>query len=231
MRQLRLPGASCVTPFVALRRNTSGRFPTFARRRGEIAAPTPGCCSSGVTLFFRCLSQGRLRFSQVPCKPLVHLPCSQTPAGPPRQAIAAFRCCPRTARRRRPRRLSTFEAQSHGFCTGCLRFVPSSRTTTQNSLPVVSQPFRVGFLIPTEFVRRVSAFASSLPGLILARLALALALALTQSRSRSRARARLCSVAGNVVTGAADKYNSCNRPRLTAGPPRVLRQGSEPEVT
>jgi hypothetical protein len=51
MRQLRLPGASCVTPFVALRRNTSGRFPAFARRRGEIAAPTPGCCLTGVTLF------------------------------------------------------------------------------------------------------------------------------------------------------------------------------------
>src|SRR5262245_58670514 len=62
-----------------------------------------------------------------------------------------------------------FGAPSHGFCTGCLRFVPPSRTTTQNSLPVVSQPFRVGFYIPTEFVRRVSALASPLPGLILAR--------------------------------------------------------------
>jgi hypothetical protein len=51
MRQLRLPGASCVTPFVALRRNTSGRFPAFARRHGEITAPTPGCCLTGVTLF------------------------------------------------------------------------------------------------------------------------------------------------------------------------------------
>ena len=144
-------------------------------------------------LFDRChplpsgaLSQGRLRFSQVPCEPLVHLPCSQTPAGPPRQAIAAFRCCPRTARRRRPRRLSTFEAQSHGFCTGCLRFVPSSRTTTQNSLPVVSQPFRMGFLIPTEFVRRVSTIASSLPGLILARLARAHDRNLLNLRTKSK---------------------------------------------
>jgi len=148
---------------------------------------------TGLTLFSSgALSQGRLRFSQVPCKPLVHLPCSQTPAGPPRQAIAAFQCCPRTARRRRPQRFITFEAQSHGFCTGCLRFVPSSWTTTQNSLPVVSQPFRVGFLIPTEFVRRVSAFASSLPGLILARLALDLdlALALDWIKARAGARAR-----------------------------------------
>jgi len=50
MRQLRLPCLSCVTSFVALCRNTSGRFPAFARHRGEIAAPTPGCCLTGVTL-------------------------------------------------------------------------------------------------------------------------------------------------------------------------------------
>jgi hypothetical protein len=31
-----------------------------------------------------------------------------------------------------------FEAQSHGFDAGCLRFVPPSLTTTQNSLPVVA---------------------------------------------------------------------------------------------
>jgi len=29
-----------------------------------------------------------------------------------------------------------FEAQSHGFCTRCLRFVPPLLTTTQDSLPV-----------------------------------------------------------------------------------------------
>ena len=50
----------------------------------------------------------------------------------------------------------TFEALSHGFSHGCLRFVPSSRATTQNSLPVADQPFRVGFSMPTEFVWRVS---------------------------------------------------------------------------
>ena len=38
-----------------------------------------------------------------------------------------------------------FEAQSHGFGTGCLRFVPPSRTTTQNSLPGVASFSRVGF--------------------------------------------------------------------------------------
>jgi len=56
-----------------------------------------------------------------------------------------------------PRNYMSFEAQSHSSDTGCLRFVPPSRTTTQNSLPVVSQPCRVGFSMPTEFEWRVSA--------------------------------------------------------------------------
>jgi hypothetical protein len=63
----------------------------------------------------------------------------------------------------------TFGAQSHGFSTGCLRFVPSSRTTTQNSLPGVASLSGWDFSLPTEFQRRVSAFASSLPELFLAR--------------------------------------------------------------
>ena len=56
----------------------------------------------------------------------------------------------------------TFEALSHGFSHGCLRFVPPSRATTQNSLPVADRPFRVGLFIPTEFVRRVSHFRAPL---------------------------------------------------------------------
>ena len=189
MRQLRLPGASCVTPFVALRRNTSGRFPAFARRRGEIATPTPGCCLTGLTLFLPVLCpKDAFGSPKFPANPSCICPVLRLRPGLHARLSRRFGVVPRTARRRRPQRLSSFEAQSHGFCTGCLRFVPSSRTTTQNSLPVVSQPFRVGFLIPTEFVRRVSAFASSLPGLILARLALALALGLGQSKSKSKSK-------------------------------------------
>ena len=190
MRQLRLPCLSCVTPFVTLPRNTSVDFQLSLVRAGEIATRSPGCCLTGVTLCSGIWSQGRIRFSQVSCEPLVHLPCSQTPAGPPRQAMTAFRCCPRKQDDEGPNDYSTFGAQSHGFCTGCLRFVPFSRTTTQNSLPVVSQPFRVGFLIPTEFVWRVSALASSLPALILARLAPALALDRVKASAGARARAR-----------------------------------------
>ncbi len=64
--------------------------------------------------------------------PILLLPCSPTPAGPTHQAI--------TMRRRGPRcvqdegsRIRTFEAQSHGFGTGCLRFAgrvaPTPRKT------------------------------------------------------------------------------------------------------
>ena len=108
--------------------------------------------------------QGRLRFSQVSCEPLVHLPCSQTPAGPPRQAHGGVSVLPSHSKKSKaPTNMNTFEAQSHGFCTDCLRFVPPSRTTTQNSLPVVSQTLPGGFSHPTEFGWRVSAIAFPSP--------------------------------------------------------------------
>ena len=59
--------------------------------------------------------------------------------------------------------LKSFEAQSHSFSTRCLRFVPPSLATTQNSLPVVANLFRVGFQLPTEFLRTVSASRLSPP--------------------------------------------------------------------
>ena len=78
----------------------------------------------------------------------------------PRRSLAPGLCgaqaCPLQLLLQRHPSVMTFEALSHGFSRRCLRFVPSSRTTTQNSLPVADRPFRVGFSMPTEFVRRVS---------------------------------------------------------------------------
>ena len=52
----------------------------------------------------------------------VGVPCSQTPAGPSRQATTARRCgLPLFVQRRLPR-FASFEAQSHGPHTRCLRF-------------------------------------------------------------------------------------------------------------
>jgi hypothetical protein len=39
-----------------------------------------------------------------------------------------------------------FETQSHGFGIRYVRFVPPSRATTQDSLPVVANLFRVGLI-------------------------------------------------------------------------------------
>ena len=78
----------------------------------------------------------------------------------PGRLLAPGRCGAQTwplllLRQRHPP-VMTFGALSHGLSHRCLRFVPSSRTTTQNSLPVADRPFRVGFSMPTEFVWRVS---------------------------------------------------------------------------
>jgi hypothetical protein len=49
-------------------------------------------------------------------------------------------CCPQTLERQGPRQCVDFGAQSHGPVLRCLRFVPSSRTTTQDSLTAGGQP-------------------------------------------------------------------------------------------
>jgi hypothetical protein len=72
-----------------------------------------------------------------------HVPCSQTPTGPRRQATTTPRCSlPPFVRRRLPR-LGSYGAQSHGPCPGApglstLRRMDYS-TTTQDSLLAVGQ--------------------------------------------------------------------------------------------
>jgi hypothetical protein len=58
--------------------------------------------------------------------------------------LAALRCCPRRSDYEGSSDNHYFEAQSHGFSTGCLRFVPPLLATTQNSLPGVANLSRVG---------------------------------------------------------------------------------------
>jgi len=79
-----------------------------------------------------------------PANPSCLRPALRLRSGLHARLFAAFRCCPRSARRRRPQRPITFEVPSHGFGTDCLRFVPPSRTTTQNSLPVACHAFPGG---------------------------------------------------------------------------------------
>jgi hypothetical protein len=80
----------------------------------------------------------------------VALPCSQTPGGPPRQTIAALRCCPRYSYNEGSPINKHFEAQSHGFTTCCLRLKTPFLDADQGSLPVGGQPFPSG-LVPAGF--------------------------------------------------------------------------------
>jgi len=88
--------------------------------------------------------------------PIVLLPCSQTPAGPLRLALTALWCCPRLSNNEGSNDVVDFGAQSHGFGTGCLRFVPPLLTTTQDSLPGVANLSGWDYSSPTEFLKRVS---------------------------------------------------------------------------
>jgi len=106
-------------------------------------------------------------------------------------------------KQRRHRHLLSYAARSPGFSHHCLRFVPSSRTTTQNSLPVADRPCRVGFSIPTEFGWRVSHFSRSpLPGLILAR---------SNSHSGRKADTPVRNIPNNVRTGVSALRTTAKR--------------------
>jgi hypothetical protein len=89
--------------------------------------------------------------------PRSHLPCSQTSAGPPRQAIRSLRCCP-CVFDRKDSRDSSFGAQSHGFCDRCLRF---TAMVTQGRARLASDcgPGFVGMdWLPSGSLRKVSAY-------------------------------------------------------------------------
>ena len=103
--------------------------------------------------------------------PIVHLPCSQTPPGPPRHGRLASWCYPRCSDDEGSRAYHSFEALSHGFCTRCLRFMPPLLTTMQDSLLDGGQPFPGGLDYPQDPDERfLSGFTSisSFLGLFLA---------------------------------------------------------------
>jgi hypothetical protein len=95
--------------FVVLRLAIPPRAPVFV----SPLSPTPagGLEFSGLALPANRCRRGDGRFSQVPGRPAVSMPCSSTPAGPPHQAIAVVRRGPRACQRRRLPRLANFGAQ------------------------------------------------------------------------------------------------------------------------
>ncbi|MGA2477071.1 MAG: hypothetical protein ABSF73_10705, partial [Terriglobia bacterium] len=86
-----------------------------------------------------------LRSSQVPREPHYAFALLSDPGRTSAPGLfAALRCCPRELHGEGSSNKYPFETQSHGFGIGYLRFVPPSRATTQDSLPVVANLFRVG---------------------------------------------------------------------------------------
>lgn len=114
---------------------------------------------TGVTLCLPvCFTRGHLRFSQVPCEPLVHLPCSQTPVGPPRQAMAAFRCCPRQQDGKDSSHTVLSRLYHTAFALAVYASCRPFERRRKTRFRWVANPCRMGFLMPIEFVRRVSAW-------------------------------------------------------------------------
>jgi hypothetical protein len=115
-------------------RGPSGWFPRFfgTVKHSDFLPPLPRCFVSFAARYRRCtlgfapadtrrsirgpgifhrtpetgLLDGDDRTSQVPGGPSVNVPCSPTPAGPPRSATTALRCClPPIGQRRLPRQM------------------------------------------------------------------------------------------------------------------------------
>ena|GEM_PF-4680676 len=76
--------------------------------------------------------------------PIVLLPCSPTPAGPTHLAQAMRRRGPRCVHGEGSH-IRTFEAQSHGFGTGCLRFAGRVAPTPRKTrFRLLARLFRTG---------------------------------------------------------------------------------------
>jgi hypothetical protein len=168
MKPLRRPRFSDGTPFVALRRPTLDDALVFAPPRADISPWWPGCCLTRCTPS-RWLLQGHGRSSQVPREPQC--------------AFALFFDPGRTCTPRRKRRLGTAPVNLTTKAPTFMIISWLNRTALALAVYASCRPFERlrktrfrgwlafpgGILLPTEFLRRVSAFASSLPELFLAR--------------------------------------------------------------
>jgi len=95
--------------------------------------------------------------------PLPHLPCSPTPAGLFSQtSFYKEEYCPHDNDYEGSGVIPPFEAQSHGFCGRCLRFVTSVTLHAQDSLPVAGQALPSG--IRTHWViKKISKIINLIP--------------------------------------------------------------------
>ncbi len=84
-------------------------------------------------------------------------------SAPGARSFAALGYGPRNCYHEGANEIMSFEALSHGFSHRCLRFVPPSRTTTQNSFPVADQPSGRAFPCPPSSFGEFHTFAFPSP--------------------------------------------------------------------
>jgi hypothetical protein len=154
--------------------------------RSSRRASLPSLGSTTVTLWFRSTGseraacgpelvsrcptgriRGSRRVSQVPGEPDVSMPCSPTPADQRARPLQHVNTAPAHSTTKAHTR-GNFGAQSHGFDTGCLRFV-RCLATRDARLASGRWPSSTGWdWIPIGFLRKVSDHSSPLPKLFLA---------------------------------------------------------------
>ena len=203
MRQLRLPGASCVTPFVSvapqyLRSISSFRSPVRGNRRADARV----LFNRSHPLLFRCFRpKDAFGSPKFPANPSCICPALRLRPGLHARLSSGASVLPPHIKTSKAPAIHALSKLNHtAFALAVYASCRPLGRRRKTRFRWLAKPFRVGFLMPTEFVRRVSALASPLPGFILARLAPALDLALTQSRARAGARAR-----GRARGRAADR--------------------------
>ena len=151
MRMLRLPAA----PPVALRFSSNNGYLlasiSFRSPRAPGVAPAaPGRWSTGFASTTPVLfMEEASRISQVPRVPFRAFALLLDPgriSTPSR--LRRFDSAPAVQTTKAPTSGHYFEAQSHGFSSRSIRFVPASLPTTQCSLPAGGQPLPGGILYP-----------------------------------------------------------------------------------
>ena len=122
------------------------------RPEGQRPSGRQDSCSAGtpsLPALTRKVTGGSPKFPGNPCASA--LLSDPGPTSTP--GISASRFCPHGCDDEDSGHNTAFGVLSHGFCTRCLRFVPPSLTTTQDSLPAGCQPLPDGTFthwVPTK---------------------------------------------------------------------------------
>ena len=136
MRILRLPSHFSLSS-VSLVFNTTTMLPFLIVSPGGNIYPSDLDCSGTDNPYVR-LSCGGNRLSQVPAETYCTFALLSDPgrSASPHLISSASHYCSRCSEYESFNAVSDFGAQSHGFCTPCVRFMPASLLTIQHSVTI-----------------------------------------------------------------------------------------------